>query len=213
MCPAISLSPWLAYSTSPGRLSLEDRLGVKPGRFGQWFQKVECGLSNGIGWVRSRKETSVAGPDSDNRATLTGLRVNPQASPDQSEATRYLCAAAHLDRGLKGQPGTQLRQQVVDSLMGDQIHAIGTSPGVDLRQVVLEVNRAARRKLTRDLALCVLLVLAFVLGVLGRSLPVLLSFFVLACEVVHIEAWIATYSVVARRMLRGQFQALLVVWG
>jgi hypothetical protein len=35
---------------------------------------------------------------------------------------------------------------------------------------------------------------------------VVLLFFVLACEAVHIEAWIATYSVVARRMLRGQFQ-------
>jgi hypothetical protein len=90
--------------------------------------------------------------------------------------------------------------------MGDPLHAIGTSPGVDLRQVVLEVGRAAQRKLIRDAALCVLLVLAFVLGVLATSLPVLLLFFVLACEAVHIEAWIATYSVVARRMLRGQFE-------
>lgn len=151
-------------------------------------------------------ETSAVGVDASERASLTGVVVSEPASPEHSEATRYLCAAAHLDRGLKGQPGTQLRQQVIDSLMVDEIHAIGTSPGLDLRQVVREVERAAQRKLIRDVALSVLLILAFVLGVLSTSLAVLLLFFVLACEVIHVEAWIATYSVVARRMLGGQFQ-------
>ena len=74
--------------------------------------------------------------------SANGHGVHAPGARERSEATRYLCAAVHLDRGFKGSPGTQLRRQVLDGLMGDSIHAIGTSPGVDLRQVVLEVERA-----------------------------------------------------------------------
>jgi hypothetical protein len=94
---------------------------------------------------------------------------------------------------------------VLDGLMGDSIHAIGTSPGVDLRRVVLEVQRSAHRKLLRNVVLTVLLVLAFVLAAVAKSVVVFVLVFLLACEVVHVEAWISTYSVVARRMLRGRF--------
>jgi hypothetical protein len=150
--------------------------------------------------------TSAAGTGAAEGAAAAGPVVIPPASPAHSEATRYLCAAAHLDRGLRGRPGTQLRQQVLDSLMVDRIHALGTSPGVDLRQVVLEVDRAAQRKLIRDLALSALLLLAVVVTAVSRSPLVFVLFFALACEVVHVEAWISTYSVVARRMLRGRFE-------
>ena len=132
--------------------------------------------------------------------------VAAPAAPERSEATRYLCAAAHLDRGLKGSPGTQLRRQILDGLMGDSIHAIGTSPGVDLRQVVLEVERSAHRKFVRNVLLAVLLLLALVLTAVAQSLLVFVLVFLLACEVVHVEAWISTYAVVARRMLRGRFE-------
>lgn len=132
--------------------------------------------------------------------------VAAPAAPERSEATRYLCAAAHLDRGLKGSPGTQLRRQIFDGLMGDSIHAIGTSPGVDLRQVVLEVERSAHRKFVRNVLLAVLLLLALILTAVAQSVLVFVLVFLLACEVVHVEAWISTYAVVARRMLRGRFE-------
>ena len=135
-----------------------------------------------------------------------GRGVAAPAAPERSEATRYLCAAVHLDRGLKGSPGTQLRRQVLEGLMGDSIHAVGTSPGVDLRRVVVEVERSARRKLVRNVILAVLLLLALILTAVAKSVLVFALVFLLACEVVHVEAWISTYSVVARRMLRGRFE-------
>jgi hypothetical protein len=143
------------------------------------------------------------------QATATALEPRdlrrPEGATLATEATRYLCAAVHLDRGIKGRPGTQLRQQISEHIEDNTVRALGVSPGVDLRPVVAQYGHACRRKLWRDVVLSVLLI-ALMLAPIS-SAPVVLAacVFLLACEVVHVEAWYATYRVVARRMLPGRF--------
>jgi hypothetical protein len=136
----------------------------------------------------------------------TPLHVLPGAAPTADEATRYLCAAAHIDLGWSGKPGTQIRKRVNQLLLDERIRAAGVSPGVDLRRVALECRRAAGRKFIRDAALLGVLVLLLI-AVLAQSSLALLFVLALAVEIVHFEAWYSTHRIVAREMLRGQFTA------
>src|SRR3954469_1382019 len=122
------------------------------------------------------------------------------------EATRYLCAAAHIDLGWSGSPGTQVRQCVNHLLLDERLRAAGVSPGVDLRRVALECRRAAGRKFKRDAALVGVMIL-LLLAVVLRSVPAAVFLILLAVEIVHFEAWFSRHRIVARRMLRGQFAA------
>ena len=123
-----------------------------------------------------------------------------------TEATRYLCAAAHLDLGWRGLPGTRLRRRVSEQIVEKPLRAIGVSPGVDLRPVVVQCHVAERRKRARDAVLAFLLVALFVLPPLS-DLPgvVALGIVALAFIVVYAEAWMAAYLTVAARMMRDNF--------
>jgi hypothetical protein len=90
--------------------------------------------------------------------------------------------------------------------MGDSIHAIRDVARCRPATGRAGVERSAHRKFVRNVLLAVLLLLALVLTAVAQSLLVLVLVFLLACEVVHVEAWISTYAVVARRMLRGRFE-------
>jgi hypothetical protein len=138
------------------------------------------------------------------------MPVRPHVAAEASvvpatEATRYLCAAVHLDRGFRGLPGVRLRKRIAENVEYNAVRALGLSPGVDLRPVLVQCHAARRRKLWRDLLLSVLL--ACLLLAPGSSSPgfVALCLALLAVETVHAEAWVATYRVVARRMLPGRF--------
>jgi hypothetical protein len=135
------------------------------------------------------------------------LSETPPEAATADEATRYLCAAAHIDLGWSGSPGTQVRQCVNDVLLDERLRAAGVSPGVDLRRVAVECRRAAGRKFTRDAALLGVLLLLVLVLALTRSAPAAVFLILLAVEIVHFEAWFSTHRIVARRMLRGQFTA------
>jgi hypothetical protein len=124
-----------------------------------------------------------------------------------SEATRYLCAAVHLDRGVRGLPGTRLRKRIAENVEDNDVRALGLSPGVDLRPVIAQCHAARRRKLWRDLALAVLLACVLLAPASASPAVVVLCLALLAMGVVHVESWFATYRVVARRMLPGRFEA------
>lgn len=134
--------------------------------------------------------------------------LEPEApSVPATEATRYLCAAVHLDRGLRGLPGTRLRKRIAENLEDNDVRALGLSPGVDLRPVLAQCYEARRRKLWRDVVLSVLLAGLLLAPVSSAPAVVVWCLALLAIETVHAEAWIATYRIVARRMLPGRFEA------
>jgi hypothetical protein len=144
---------------------------------------------------------------SDRPAAALSLAPEPDPAPrEPTEATRLLCAAVHLDLGPRGLPGTRVRKRLRAGIVHNPVRALGTSPGVDLRPVLAHYHLAARRKLARDLVLVLLGLAVLTLPALSER-PLLVAFclFALACEVVHVEAWIAAYRTVAARMLRGRF--------
>ena len=62
-----------------------------------------------------------------------------------SAATRYMCAAAHMD--------ARFTRQVLEATLYNDHRAVGGSPGTDLVPLILHCLSAQRRRLLRDLAL------------------------------------------------------------
>lgn len=129
----------------------------------------------------------------------------------QSDATRHLCAAAHLERGIRARPGRPFRRSILDAVGRHPYRAIGASPGVDLAEVIAHCRAANRRKALRDAVLTLLALLAVSAVVLADSsaerVLVALCVAVVAWEVVYAEMAVSAYRIVAPRLLRGSVAA------
>jgi FHA domain len=110
-----------------------------------------------LGEVRARFQ------EADEVEDLLGTRVGvptPAQAVEHTETTRYLCAASHLDE--------EFCRHVVAELLEDPFRAVAPSYGVDLPAVAKHALAASRRRLVRDVALLVILVLF--LAVVARDL-------------------------------------------
>jgi len=76
----------------------------------------------------------------------------PHPHPARTETTRYLCAAAHLDR--------RYREEVLDTTIRQTYRAVAPCYGVDLSVVARHAVLASRRALVRDVILAALLAVA-----------------------------------------------------
>ncbi|WP_126644005.1 hypothetical protein [Embleya hyalina] len=114
------------------------------------------------------------------------------------EATRYLCAAVHLD--------SRLAEKLVEDVLEEPLRAVVRSPGVDLVAVMKHAIAARARHLTRDAALAALLILAVVsfltIGSLAGVVVVVASW-----AVVVAEAYVARWGALAQTLRRGTFDA------
>ena len=122
---------------------------------------------------------------------------DPPATPSivsvsSTDATRYLCAAAHLD--------AEFRKYVMEHIIDEEHRAIVVSYGVDIVSVAKYCLAADRRELSRDIVLCILLVIAIVI------FPIFPLFFIIAYIVVGIEMWSRYYGDVAAGLARGKFR-------
>jgi hypothetical protein len=118
----------------------------------------------------------------------------PQPGMGGSEATRYLCAAAHLR--------CDFREWIRSNLLLEQHRAIAPSFGVDVRKVVSHSLWARRRARIRDLALTLVLLLGFLQFWRGGSPWALL----LAWPVVLIYL-VSTHAIVTLQLSRSGFPA------
>ena len=110
-----------------------------------------------------------------------------------SNITRYLCAAAQLDRGF--------RTQVLNKIVNEDYRAISIPAGVDLIAVVRHCIAAKRRKMVRNIILSIL----FIINVFSGSSFVF--FFFLAWIIVGVETWVTRYQVIAKSLLRQNFNS------
>jgi hypothetical protein len=156
--------------------------------------------------VHTEPAEPVVGAPAPGQAYAAEDRQRPPRSAVASEATRYLCAAVHLDGlGALGRGARRLRERIRERLLEDPVHAVGVSPGVDLRPVVLNCREAQRRLLLRDVVLTAIVLGTLVLSALLEPAGVVLVVGLLLCvEVVYAEAVYAR-SLVGRRFLRGAF--------
>lgn len=133
-----------------------------------------------------------------------------------SNTTRYLCAAAHIDRSF--------RAQVLDKILDEDYRVISIPAGVSLLTVARHCLNAKRRKLIRNVIIAILFViawmraynrLAFGFGY-GFTDPVtalytsLFSsyfslFFLLAWATTAVETWMTRYRIIAKYLLKQTF--------
>ncbi|NJM73318.1 MAG: hypothetical protein HC862_26105 [Scytonema sp. RU_4_4] len=74
----------------------------------------------------------------------------------ETEATRYLCAAAYIDK--------KFREDVIQQTIKEKYRTVAVSPGVDLQTVVKHCLLAKRLEFSRDVFLAILLVLVLIKG-------------------------------------------------
>ena len=115
-----------------------------------------------------------------------------------SDATRYLCAAVHLD--------SRIADQVVSDILEQEYKAPPSSPDVDLVPVVLHAVAARKRHLIRDAILTLLLIACLWFLVSVHSLEFWATL-LLMWVVVFGETLVATYGVVAHDLRAGVFRA------
>jgi len=125
--------------------------------------------------------------------------------------TRYLCAAAHLD--------PLFRSQVLEKIIDEDNKAFGISYGVDLVPIVKHCLMAQRRKDIRDAIVASL----FIIDLFSKGIPstsvngewdILIQavfqsffspFFWAAYAVLLIESWVTRYHVIAKSLIRGNY--------
>ena len=78
----------------------------------------------------------------------------------QSNTTRYLCAAAHLD--------SSFRTQVLENILDEEYRAISIAAGVDLIAVIKHCLNAERRKLIRNIVISILFLIAWSTSLYGQ---------------------------------------------
>jgi hypothetical protein len=126
--------------------------------------------------------------------TENGTRVKPEQR--SSDATRYLCAAVHLD--------SRIADQVIHDVLEQDYRAAPSSPDVDLVAVVLHALAARRRQLTRDVILVVLMI-AMAWSLVSLHSTAFLVSIALAWAAVLGESLVATYGVLAHDLRPGNF--------
>jgi len=87
----------------------------------------------------------------------TGLMARHGAGTQRDDATRYLCAAAHLDPAFA--------DQAIREFLTEPLRAIPPTPAVDAVTVLREAVAARRRRLLRDWLLLLILILFAVSGI------------------------------------------------
>jgi hypothetical protein len=141
-------------------------------------------------------------------------RVNPVTQG--SETTRYLCAAAQVDRFF--------RNDILDKLLHDSYRAISVPAGLDLFVVVKHCLGARNRKIIRDVVIVALLIVAaltslstvesstlgasedvFTVLLLGVLIRLFSIHFVLAWLTTGFELWFTRYFVIAGNLLKRNF--------
>lgn len=132
----------------------------------------------------------------------------------KSNTTRYLCAAAHLD--------SSFRTQVLESIINEEYRAISIAAGVDLIAVIKHCLNAKRRKLIRNIVISILFLIAWSTSSYGQIdseldndpflslfLKLLASFFsfpfLLTWGVVIFETWLTRYQIIAKSLLKQNF--------
>jgi hypothetical protein len=136
-------------------------------------------------------------PTPRSEATLPSADLSgPEDSWQQYEATRYLCAAVHLNSGLA--------EQLVEQVLEEPLLGIARSPGIDLVAVMRHVVAARARHLIREASLVAAIVLMLISAALGSGWLFLL-FFVLSWVVIFVEAYQARWGATAHKLRRGSF--------
>ncbi|MCG9892869.1 MAG: hypothetical protein MH252_17560 [Thermosynechococcaceae cyanobacterium MS004] len=134
----------------------------------------------------------------------------------KSNTTRYLCAAAQIDR--------TFRSQVLEKILDEEYRVISIPAGVDLLAVAKHCLDAKRRKLIRNIVLSILFIIALVSAYgqvsygleYGYTDPIsaflrsifssFFSFyFLLSWAVVVFETWITRYQIIAKSLLKQNF--------
>ncbi|SDH48092.1 hypothetical protein SAMN05192558_102130 [Actinokineospora alba] len=144
------------------------------------------------------EHSAAAEEPTDDRTPPSGIPAIPQprqraphGPPDRDDATRYLCAAAHLDPGYA--------TAAIKEFLVEPTRAVPPSPGVDAGAVLTEALAARTRRKVVDLALLVLTV-AFLFA---APMPLILLWLVLGVTV-SIPRWSrAGESASNRRMSTG----------
>lgn len=114
----------------------------------------------------------------------------------QSQATRYMCAAAHHDSGF--------REKLIGRLR-ERHHAIGHCFGVDLEAVCRYAVAGHRRHLYRDLILT-LLAAGLILSAAIPGARILLLLCIVAAYVTVLWEQIATHTIAAQQLTRGRYR-------
>lgn len=149
-----------------------------------------------------------------------------QPLPDeQTETTRYLCAATHLD--------ASFCDQVIRHTLGQPYRAVAPSFGVDVAAVATHALAARSRRLIRDMLLLALLVGALIVWstrlvtagrvealrrmdggtvhVLVSALwPTVLVFVGVAVLIGAVEAWITRYLVLTKQLSTRKYRPLAI---
>ena len=123
----------------------------------------------------------------------------PSMPTQQSETTRYLCAAAYLDRSFA--------DDVITKVLEEEHRAVAPSYGVDVVPVVRHCLTAERRRRLRDTALIGVVLVGGALLLQAGASPagVVLRLLLLAWAVVFVESAVNRYEVLAARLLRNRF--------
>src|SRR5437870_4635465 len=120
------------------------------------------------------------------------------AGLEPTETTRYLCAAAYIDR--------RFADEAISGVLEEEHRAVAPSYGVDLVPVIRHCLAARRRRLVRDAILVGLLVAGWpLLTMSGSVVSAALRVLVAAWAVVFIDACLSRYEILAGQMLRGKF--------
>lgn len=132
-------------------------------------------------------------------STTTRRPAPPVPPPPATEASRYLCAAAYMDR--------RFADRVVEKVLRERHRAVAPSYGVDLHAVVRHCLAARRRVFTRALALTAVLLGALPGFVALGASPsgALLRALLLAWGIVLVSRCLNRYEVLAGRLLRDRF--------
>jgi hypothetical protein len=132
-----------------------------------------------------------------------------------SNTTRYLCAAAQLDR--------TFRTQVLEKILDEEYRVISIPAGVDLLAVAKHCLDAKRRKFIRNIVISILFLMAWIraywqlsfgyYGYLDPASALFLSiissfasfYFFLAWVAVVFETWTTRYQTIAKHLLKQNF--------
>lgn len=147
---------------SDGRLQVED-CGSTNGTFVNgrqvtgptWLQVADTVTFGGVEtFVALPESGSLAVPDRSLGTADTAYPTGPLPAA-QSETTRYLCAATHLD--------PQFRHRVLRETINQPFRAVAPNYGMDVAPVARHAVAARRRELVRDTVLLAILVVTVVL--------------------------------------------------
>lgn len=132
------------------------------------------------------------------KGTRTAARsvVGCPERPEQSEATRLLCATAYRDE--------RFADAVIEILAPDDLSAIAHSVGVDLRPVLLHCLASSRQRINRDIRLVATLLLSIPLAFFFSPWFVAIGFIAAFIFILNDQRW--HRKEIYQRLRRATFQ-------